>query len=84
MEQLPNLSKCANPGCEASFLRMGEGSLTVFSVEEPGALGLPPDIHQKVVWLCARCAQHKYIQYDREHNRLRVLEMPQGPHHRAA
>lgn len=80
MEDTPGIGKCANPHCEASFLRLGEGLLTVFSVEDPGTLGLPSDTRQKVVWLCDRCAQHKYVHYDREHNRIRVLEAPPRRH----
>ena len=84
MESNPDLSKCANPGCEATFLRLSEGTLTVLSVEEPAGLGLPPHIRQKVVWLCDRCARHKYIRYDRERHHIAVLEIPPPPRPRAA
>ena len=84
MDLAPDVAKCANPACDADFLKLGQGSLTVFTVAEPGPVGLPQHTHQKVVWLCARCSEHKYVHYDRERNRIRVLEAPHRRRQRAA
>jgi|HubBroStandDraft_6_1064221.scaffolds.fasta_scaffold1914636_1 hypothetical protein len=58
------IGKCVNPGCEAEFKRLGTGKIYSFHVDKPLAWGLPPSVKQKVVWLCAKCATTKQVQFD--------------------
>jgi hypothetical protein len=84
MELKPEVRKCANPECNAAFRKLGEGTLTVLSVEEPGQVGLPPNIKQKAVWLCGKCAEHMYVHYDRQHHRIRIMDTRHRRHHQVA
>lgn len=44
------VSKCANPDCDASFLRLNEGQLfCIESVQNHGAVA-------ECVWLCPKCS----------------------------
>lgn len=65
------VGKCANPGCKAEFKRLGTGRIYSFHVTRPLAWGLPPDVKQKVVWLCSKCARSKQVEFDSQ--RCQVL-----------
>jgi hypothetical protein len=60
----PNLETCANPDCTATFKKLGDGILFARAVEDPLAWGLPPEAKQKVVWLCAECAERFDLAFD--------------------
>jgi hypothetical protein len=66
-----SLGKCINPGCGAEFKRLGTGRIFTHPVKHPQAWGLPPNIKQKVVWLCGKCAQSHKVIFD--HQRCQVL-----------
>ncbi len=76
----PGLGKCANPDCKTEFKRLGTGKIYTLPVTEPQAWGLPPHIRQKVVWLCAKCAITRDVEFDREH--FQVLVLRRDPSHR--
>jgi len=67
------LGKCANPGCEAEFRRLGTGKIFSLDVSNPEAWGLPPHIRQKVVWLCSKCASTKNVQFDQQRCQVQVV-----------
>jgi hypothetical protein len=69
----PQIGKCANPDCRTEFKRLGTGKIFTLPVTEPQAWGLPPNIRQKVVWLCAKCAMSKEVEFDREHFQVQVV-----------
>jgi len=54
------ISTCANPQCGAEFKRLGEGKLFVRRAEKGDK-----ELTQKALWLCAGCAQHFDLRYDR-------------------
>ncbi len=59
------LSKCANPGCAATFLYLHEGKLFRFdtSIETPAQI---PVRRVEFFWLCEQCAQDMTRTYNRE------------------
>jgi hypothetical protein len=67
------LGKCANPECRAEFKRLGNGKIYTLPVRRPQDWGLPPQSRQKVVWLCARCALSKRVEFDLEHGQVLVV-----------
>ncbi|MGB8889734.1 MAG: hypothetical protein WCC87_23625 [Candidatus Korobacteraceae bacterium] len=71
--RLPQIGKCANPECRVEFKRLGTGKIYTLPVSQPQAWGLPPNIKQKVVWLCAKCAMTKEVEFDREHFQVQVV-----------
>lgn len=60
------LGKCANPECRAEFKRLGTGQIFTSPVKHPQAWGLPAHIHQKVAWLCAKCAAQHRVVFDQQ------------------
>jgi hypothetical protein len=68
-----HIGKCANPHCHAEFKRLGTGNIYTLPVSQPSAWGLPPNIQQKVVWLCAECAVTNEVEFDREHFQVQVV-----------
>jgi hypothetical protein len=81
---VPDVNECANPSCSAKFLRLGEGHLSVFPVDDPNAWGLPKHSRQKAVWLCNECASTMYVRLDRRRHLIHVAHKPQGHSKRAA
>lgn len=69
----PGLRKCANDDCKAEFKRLGSGEIYTLPVTQPQAWGLPPHIKQKVVWLCAKCARSKQVEFDPEHFQVLIV-----------
>jgi hypothetical protein len=69
----PQIGKCANPDCRVEFKRLGTGQIYILPVSEPLAWGLPPNIKQKVVWLCAKCASNKEVKFDKQHSQVQVV-----------
>ncbi len=69
----PALGKCANPECKTEFKRLGAGKIYTAPVKEPQAWGLPPHVKQKVVWLCARCAMTKHVEFDQQHCQVLIV-----------
>jgi len=69
----PQIGKCANPDCRTEFKRLGTGKIFTLAVTQPQAWGLPPNVRQKVVWLCAKCAISKEVEFDRENLRVLVV-----------
>jgi hypothetical protein len=67
------LGKCANPECKAEFKRLGTGKIYTLPVEHPQNWGLPPNVKQKVVWLCSKCAAHHQLEFDKEHCQVRIV-----------
>jgi hypothetical protein len=61
------VQKCVNPECNAEFKRLGSGELYTLAVTRPQAWGLPARSKQKVVWLCARCALTREVEFDEQH-----------------
>jgi hypothetical protein len=64
------LSKCANPGCTATFLYLHQGKLFRLNVgnDIPVSSSLPQTVKpaQRVefFWLCSQCASELTIDYD--------------------
>jgi hypothetical protein len=81
--RLPELAKCANPGCKAEFKRLGTGTIYTLPVTESQAWGLPANVKQKVVWLCSKCAMTKQVEFDRQHHQVLVVRR-QAPQQRSA
>ena len=77
------VGKCANPGCDAEFKRLGTGQIYSFAVHKPLAWGLPSHVKQKVVWLCDKCALIKKVEFDQQHRQLRVTNRERA-HKRSA
>ncbi len=73
MEARSDVSGCANPECKSRFRKLGEGELFVFPVPDPKAWGLPPQVKQKVFWLCERCCDHYNVRIDRRHHMGQVV-----------
>jgi len=42
-------------------------------VTEAANWGLPPHMKQKVVWLCAKCAQTKEVRFDDKHCQVLIV-----------
>ncbi len=65
------LSKCANPGCTATFLYLRQGKLFRLNVGDDISVSssLPPKTktatHIEFFWLCSQCATELTIDYDR-------------------
>lgn len=62
------VSKCANPGCPASFLYLHQGKLFRMEVEARESGGLNPEIprvHSRVefYWLCDDCVVTMTLAY---------------------
>ncbi len=72
------LGKCANPSCHAEFKRLGSGEIYTLPVSRPQDWGLPPHSRQKVVWLCAKCAISKRVEFDQEHCQVLVVSRRQA------
>jgi hypothetical protein len=73
MSDTPRISICANPNCGSKFMRLGEGRLAVFSVNNSEAWGLPKHKKQKAVWLCNECASQMYVRLDRLHHAVQLV-----------
>lgn len=84
VHDVPDVNECANPSCRAKFLRLAEGHLSVFPVDDPKAWGLPKHSRQKAVWLCNECASTMYVRLDRRRHLVHVAHKPQGHGKRAA
>ena len=69
----PDISCCANMKCGSEFMRLGEGRLVVFLVDDPEAWGLPEHAKQKAVWLCDACAPQKHIRLDLRHHAVHLI-----------
>ena len=78
------LGKCANPECNTEFKRLGTGRVYSIYVTEPVRWGLPPNIRQKVVWLCSSCAKTKQVHFDREQCRVLVVNKHTKYHQKSA
>lgn len=78
-----DLGKCANPDCRAEFKRLGSGEIYTLPVRRPQDWGLPPQSRQKVVWLCAKCAISKCVEFDQEHCQVLLVSRQQA-HRRSA
>lgn len=72
----PDINTCANPDCEAVFLRLGEGCLSVLPVQDSAEWGLPEHVKQKVVWICDRCSSRYYVRLDRKHHVVQLVNRP--------
>lgn len=68
------LGKCANPDCHAEFKRLGTGKIYTLPVTSPQAWGLPPNVKQKVVWLCAHCALTREVEFDKQHCQVLLVQ----------
>ena len=78
-EQKPSVSDvttCINPECKQKFLRMGEGFLSAYFVDDPAAWGLPPHVKQKVVWICEECSHSYYVRLDRRNHCVTLVHRP--------
>lgn len=64
------LSKCANPGCTATFLYLHQGKLFRLNVgnDIPGSSSLSQKTktasHVEFFWLCSQCATELTVDYD--------------------
>lgn len=76
MNARSDVSTCANPKCESKFVRLGNGELFVFPVTDPKAWGLPPQVKQKVLWLCDNCCPKYYVRFDRRHHSAQIAQKP--------
>jgi hypothetical protein len=71
--RIAGVNKCANPECKTEFKRLGTGKMYSLPVEQSQAWGLPPDVKQKVVWLCSKCARTKQVEFDEQHCQVLVV-----------
>jgi hypothetical protein len=71
--RIPALHKCINPDCGTEFKRLGTGKIYSLPVQHPQAWGLPPDVKQKVVWLCGKCAITRQVEFDQQHCQVLVV-----------
>lgn len=69
----PHIGKCANPDCRTEFKRLGTGKIYSWPVTQPQAWGLPPNVKQKAVWLCAKCASGNDVEFDQQHFQVHVI-----------
>ncbi len=69
MTGLSRVDNCANPSCKAKFKRLGEGTMSVFAIDQAELWGLPAETKQKVVWLCNQCSSSLYVRAD-HHRRI--------------
>lgn len=83
MPDNPDIQTCANPSCNAPFTRLGEGKLFVFPIDDSEHWGLPTNIKQKAVWLCAACEPVFYVRLDRARHLVHVAHKP-AQHRRLA
>ncbi len=64
------LSKCANPGCTATFLYLHQGKLFRLNVgnDVPVSSSVPQKAktasHVEFFWLCSDCASELTVDYD--------------------
>jgi len=70
---VPRLSKCANPDCSNQFKRLGSGKIYTLPVDDPKAWGLAPQVRQKVVWLCGKCAATREVAFDLVRHEVQVV-----------
>jgi hypothetical protein len=77
MNARSDVSKCARPECNSSFVRFGDGQLFVFPVADPKAWDLPDHARQKVFWLCEDCCSEYYVRLDRRHHTAHVAHRPE-------
>ncbi len=74
------LSKCANPGCTATFLYLHQGKLFRLNVgnDIPVSSSLPQTTkagsHIEFFWLCSDCASELTVDYD-EGNGVAVVPL---------
>ena len=71
------VSKCANPGCFATFRYLHEGKLFVVG-EHPtlGAATSPAALHGvRCFWLCSQCSRTLAVIYD-AHDGMRLIPAP--------
>jgi hypothetical protein len=71
------VSKCANPGCTASFLYFREGRLfeievTTNQASNPANSQKKPHRKVEYFWLCSNCATKLTVKADREHGIVTV------------
>lgn len=76
MNARADVATCANPECKSKFTRLGDGELFVFPVSDPKAWGLPPQVRQKVFWLCNHCCPKFHVRVDRRHHSAQVVQRP--------
>jgi hypothetical protein len=66
------LSKCANPGCLATFLYLHQGKLFRFDTSTetltriPGPEVTRPSRRVEFFWLCEQCVQDLTLKYNQE------------------
>ena len=66
------LSKCANPGCTATFLYLHQGKLFRLNVAHdiPASSTVSPKIKTgfrvEFFWLCTQCASELTVHYDHQ------------------
>jgi hypothetical protein len=77
MNARSDISACANPGCNSKFVRLGEGELHVFPIQDPKAWGMSQNAKQKVFWMCENCCSTYYIRLDRRHKQAQVVHRPE-------
>lgn len=70
---VPDVSSCANPQCNATFNRLGEGKLMIFPIDDATEWGLPKEAKQKAIWLCRECASHMYVRLDRRRHVVQLV-----------
>jgi len=62
------LSKCANPGCPASFLYLHQGKLFRFDTAGESTAGQRPEKsvhHVEFFWLCDECSGKLTLSYSK-------------------
>jgi hypothetical protein len=55
---------------------LGEGKISVISIDDPQAWGLPEHAKQKVVWLCDECAPLLDIRVDHGSSLVHLVDKP--------
>jgi hypothetical protein len=63
------VDKCANPGCDERFYRLGAGKL--FPVERRNVVGAR---RTEVYWLCGCCAATMHLEFGSDAAPLLVVE----------
>jgi hypothetical protein len=71
------VSKCANPGCFATFRYLHEGKLFVVGEHPTGGVRTFPAARHGVrcFWLCSQCSRTLAVIYD-THDGMRLIPVP--------
>jgi hypothetical protein len=80
----PTGRQMCKPEMYAEFRRLGDGRISVISIDDPQAWGLPERAKQKVVWLCDECSSLLDIRVDHGSYLVHIIKKPRTWERRTA